>query len=362
MKLIVLGFYLSLFINFHGNSKEAPLYNAGFKTLQLVDSSRIYKPNTSETDRLHFRLLDLDIWYPTTEKNGKQLLFEDLYRLHEERANKYQDETDYTGFSDEFILYLAAGFGLEAKEGERLLKVKTESFENAVPAKGKFPLIIYMAGYNGMGWENYRLLERLAENGFVVLSISSVGTYPGDMTNGLADTMEQVYDAEFALQELKKEAGLYIDFEKTGVLGLSWGGMSGAMIVDRHPDIKAFASLDGTDVFYFGETDDDDTFLSAIYQADLLHPEKTTAAYLYMESGNKLDEFTPTGEYHYFKKINSQKSYLRFVDSKHEDFGSIAWGLKSSESQVALFEKIMESTVLIFSKELKATNWLRHLL
>jgi len=216
MKLIVLVFFLSLFINFHGNSQESIDYNTGFKTIQLIDSNRIYKPNTSETDRLHFRPLDLDIWYPTTEKNGKQLLFEDLYRLHEERANKYQDETDYTGFSDEFILYLAAGFGLEAKEGEHLLKVKTESFENAVPAKGKFPLVIYMAGYNGMGWENYRLLERLAENGFIVLSISSIGTYPGDMTNGLPDTMEQVYDGEFALQELKKEAACILILRKQG--------------------------------------------------------------------------------------------------------------------------------------------------
>lgn len=356
MKFIVLFFSLSLFINFHGNTQEIPLFNAGFKTIQLIDSSRIYKPNTSETDRLHFRPLDLDIWYPTAEKNGKQLLFEDLYRLHEERANKYQDETDYTGFSDEFILYLAAGFGLQAREGERLLKIKTESFENAVPAKGKFPLVIYMAGYNGMGWENYRLLERLAENGFMVLSISSIGTYPGDMTNGLADTMEQVYDGEFALQELKKETGLNIDFEKIGILGLSWGGMSGAIMLDRHSDIKAFASLDGTDVFYFGETDDDDTSLSAIYEADLLHPEKTTAAYLYMESGNKLAEFTPTGEYHYFKKMNSQKSYLRFVDSKHEDFASIAWALKSSENQVVLYEKIMEGMVLFYKQHLKQQN------
>jgi len=132
--------------------------------------------------------------------------------------------------------------------------------------------------------------------------------------------------------------------------------MSGAMMLDRHPDIKAFASLDGTDVFYFGETDDDDALLSAIYEADLLHPEKTTAAYLYMESGNKLDEFTPTGEYHYFKKNNSQKTYLRFVDSKHEDYASIAWALKSSESQVVLYEKIMESTVLFYKQHLKQQN------
>ncbi|WP_396637863.1 alpha/beta fold hydrolase [Maribacter sp. R77961] len=298
----------------------------------------------------------MDIWYPSTAKNGDRLLFEDLYRLHEERANKYQDDNNYTGMSDEFVLYLAAGFGVEATDGKRLLKVKTESFENIPPANGKFPLVIYLAGYNGMGWESYRLLERLAEKGFVVLSISSIGTYPGDMTNGLLDTMEQVYDGEFALEELKKIESLHINFDNIGILGLSWGGMSGAIMLDKHPEIKAFASLDGSDVFYYGDTDEDDVFLSEIYDADLIHPEKTNAAYLYIESGDKLDEFTPTGEYHYFKKINTSKNYMRFTNSKHDDFGSIAWALKTTEAQVELYEETMETTVLFFQKHLKQSN------
>jgi hypothetical protein len=356
MKLNITIFCLILFINFHGTAQESKPYKVGFRTIQLTDSSRTYKPNTSDTDRLHFRPLDLDIWYPSTSKIGDRLLFEDLYRLHEERANKYQDDTDYTGMSDEFVLYLAAGFGVEATDGKRLLKVKTESFDNIPPANGKFPLVLYMAGYNGMGWESYRLLERLAEKGFVVLSISSVGRYPGDMTNGLQDTMEQVHDGDFGLQEIEKIQNLNIDFDNIGILGLSWGGMSGAILLDKHPDIKAFASLDGTDIFYFGDTDEDDAFLSEIYDADLIRPEKTNVAYLYIESGDKLDEFTPTGEYHYFKKINSSKNYMRFTNSKHEDFGSISWALKTTERQVETYEKIMKSTVLFFQNYLKQSN------
>jgi len=308
-------------------SQKTSNYKAGFKTLQLVDSSRVYKPNTVKTDKLHYRPLDLDIWYPSNENRGTKLLFEDLYRLHEERANKYQDENDYTGYSDELILYLAAGFGVDAKDGKHLLKVKTSSFENIEPATRKFPLVIYMAGYNGMGWENYRLLERLAENGFVVVSISSIGMYPGDMTNSLANTMEQVYDAEFALKTLKAKNELNIDFNNIGILGLSWGGMSAVMMLDNHPEFKAMVSLDGSDTFYYGDTDEDDDFLSIIYDANVINPEKITAAFFHIEAGDRLDEFIPTGEYHYFKKVNSPKRYLRFLNSKHEDFGSIAWTL-----------------------------------
>jgi len=347
-------------ITFVGSSQESKsFFNAGFQTMQLTDSSRVYKPNTAETNRLHYRPLDLDIWYPSEENKGKRMLFEDLYRLHEERANKYQDDTDYTGYSDELILYLAAGFGVEAKEGNRLLKVKTESYENSPVASGKFPLIIYMAGYNGMGWESYRLLERLAENGFVVLSISSIGRYPGDMTNDLLDTMEQVEDANFALQELKRQSNLNIDFDAIGILGLSWGGMSGILMIDEHPEFKAMVSLDGSDIFYYGDTEEDDTFLSEIYEANLIHPEKTTSAYLHIEAGDRLDEFTPTDEYHYYKKINSNKYYLRLVDSKHEDFGSIAWALKKSPEQIKTYDQIMHSTVLFFKEKLKGENSFR---
>lgn len=344
-------------IAFSGFSQESkPQYNAAFKTIQLIDSSRIYKPNTSETNVLHYRLLDLDIWYPSEEKKGRQMLFEDLYKLHEERANKYQDETDYTGISDELILYLAAGFGVDLKEGKRLLKVKTESYKNAAAANGKFPLVIYMAGYNGMGWESYRLLERLAQNGFIVLSISSIGRYPGDMTNDLLDTLEQVEDGEFALQELRKQTNLNIDFDKIGILGLSWGGMSGILMLDRHTEFKAMVSLDGSDIFYYGDTDEDDAFLSEIYEADLIHPEKTTISYLHIEAGDRLDEFTPTDEFHYYKKISSDKTYLRLTDSKHEDFGSIAWALETAPQQIKTYERIMESTILFFQEKLRGQD------
>ena len=119
---------ITLILFFFVQSILGQTYHAGFKTFQLKDSTRVYKPNTDKTDKLHYRPMDLDIWYPSNESKGTRLRFEDLFRLHEERANKYQDENDYTGYSDELILYLASSFGVEAKDGKSLLKVKTSSF------------------------------------------------------------------------------------------------------------------------------------------------------------------------------------------------------------------------------------------
>ncbi len=349
-------FLLFMVIGTFGNAQKQISYYAGFKTIHLIDYSRSYKPNTSQNDKLHYRPLDLDIWYPSQSKESKKLLFEDLFRLHEERANLYQDEEDYTGFSEELVLYLAAGFGLEANDGKRLLKVKTHSYREASIADGEFPLVIYMAGYNGMGWESYRMLETLAENGFVVLSISSVGRYPGDMTNDILDTKEQVSDADFALGFLKKEKKLNIDFSKIGILGLSWGGMSGIILLDMHPEFKAMVSLDGSDNFYYGDTDQDDAYLSEIYSANLIHAEKTSAAFLHLEAGDRHDEFSPTDEYRYIDKIASPKKYLRFSQSKHEDFASIAWALQSSETSIGYYKEMIESTNLFFQKYLKGRN------
>ena len=355
VKNLLFIFLIIFYSNSFGQNIETNPFYAGFKTEVLKDTSRIYKPKTNKKDILHFRPIELDIWYPSSNKLENSLIFGDLFGLFEQRANKYQDQ-DYTGITKELALYFAAQMGLEIQDGNTLLNIKTDSYKNIELAKGKFPLIIYMAGYNGMGFENYKILEKLAEEGYVVVSIWSVGRYPGNMTNDKLDTMEQVFDAEFALDFLKKKSQFNIDFDNIGILGLSWGGMSAAILLDRNPTINAFASLDGTETFYYGETQKDDDYLDKIYEADLVLPEKVTSAYYYMESGNKWDEFTPTDEFHYFKKLNSQKSYLRFLNSKHEDFGCFPYILKASDQSVLIHEQIIKSTSLFFDEHLKNKN------
>ncbi len=322
-------------------------------TISLMDSSRVYKPDAPLSDALHYRPLDLDIWYPAQQKSSERLLFKDLFGLFEKRANKYQDNKDYTGIMEEMAQFFVAGLGLEPTQSKTLLGVETSSYENAPPAVGKWPVIIYMAGFNGMGFENFRILENLARNGYFVVSISSIGRYPGDMTNDRLDMMEQVYDAEFAIRSLKKQAGFNIDFESIGILGCSWGGMSAAVLLERNPLIKAMVSLDGSETHYFGESETDDNYLDEIHQADLMHPEVTTCPYLFLESGNKLDEFTPTREYHYFKRTNAPKSYLRFMNGKHEDFLCIPSLLKVSEQAINIYGMISKSSLLFFNSYLK---------
>ncbi len=350
-KTIALLFSITVAFSCYTQELSRTNYNAGFMTLRTADSTRIFKPDSPKTDILHYRPLDLDIWYPSTENNGDRLLFGDLFGLNEERATLYK-EGDFSGITEEYAMFFAATLGLDSKKGNAMLKIKTDSYKNAPIAKGKHPIIIYMAGYNGMGYENYRLLEKLAEKGFIVVSVWSVGLYPGYMSNDILDTMEQVFDGELALNIIKNDPRFNVNVDKIGILGCSWGGMSAAMLLDRHQEIKAMATLDGSEVFYYGDTEEEDVLLTEIYDSDVLHPEKIKAAYLYMESGNKWDEFKPTGEYHYYKKLHTPKYYLRYIKSMHEDFTSIPSILKASEESVKIAQSINEGTALFFDEYL----------
>lgn len=331
--------------------KAGESYVAGFRTKTIVDSSRLYKPNTSINNRLHFRPLDLDIWYPSLKMTSRGLTFGDLFKLFEQRANKYQDKKDYTGITEELALQFAVESGLKPENGKRLLTIATNSYRNSIPLREKKPLILYMAGLNGMSFENYVLLENLAQNGYVVVSISSIGQYPGDMTNKKADMMEQVYDAESAIKALKDQKEIKIDFEKIGVIGCSWGGMSAAVLINRSFKIKALISLDGSENHTFGENDDDDKNLKDIDTSNLLNEDIKDISYLYLTSDNSPNS-TPSDRYSYFEKVQVPKYYLSFTGSRHEDFTCIPFLLKSSRNSINTYNAVVKSSLLFFNQML----------
>ena len=363
---IVLFLFL-IFPDLKGQVEMVDPNNVGFKTILLTDSSRIYKADTPLQDPLHFRPIEVDIWYPSDQEGKTPLLFGDLFAMLEKRASAYQQETDYTGLTEELALFYVAQLGVGI-DGKNLLGIQTQSYQELPPVEGMHPLIVYMTGFNGMGFENYKVLETLARRGFVVMAISSVGRYPGDMTNQKEDMLEQVYDAEYALQYLlHEEKEIRVDSSRMGVLGCSWGGMSAGVLVNRNPAIRAMVSLDGTETHYFGEVDtnlyadgasgsDNDQFIKVIHDEDLMQPERQTIPYLYLESGDKLDDFQPTGEYHYFKRLGSTKYYLRFTNSAHADFLCIPSILKASEASQLIYDNIEKVCVQFFETTLNGRD------
>ncbi len=158
--------------------KKPASYQAGFSTIHTVDKSRIYKPGTDTADYLHYRPIDIDVWYPAdAPAAGTRLLVQDLLGLLEQRANYYTATQAGNGMAAQLAQFFCDGF--QCADSTKLLSFQTNSFKNAEAANGKFPLIIYLTAFNGMSYENYLLFEALAKAGFIVASVSSIGRFPG---------------------------------------------------------------------------------------------------------------------------------------------------------------------------------------
>ncbi len=289
----------------------------GFRVIHAVDSSRIYKPNSPTSDYLHFRPLDIDLWYPAQANDKDSILtFGDVFGLLESRANYYTASTVGKGITNKYAASFCEGF--KCSQPETLLRFKTSTRRNAAATPGRFPLILYLASYNGMSYENTALLERLASQGYIIASISSIGSWPGDMTMKRKDLMEQVRDAAFALTLLKQRAD--IDSTRIGVVGYSWGGLAGAVLAANRTDIDALVSLDGSEFHQYGTDKQEDADFDETKNA--LPNRSISTPYLRLESGR--DKAIRLKQVYNFSEKLSKPGRIFNVDSAaHEDFGHI---------------------------------------
>ena len=292
-------------------------FHAAYKSYQLIDSSRTYKPGSDKAERLHFRPVQVDVWYPSDKKSPEVLSFGELLNAYEKNASRYQED-DYTGLTNELAEQIIANATSKTISVKQLLNKRTDSYKGLPFIHSKSPLIIYMAGQNGASFENYPIFEYLARHGYTVASIWSVGRYPGYMSNSLEDMMEQVYDAEFVIKELVGTKGMEINTTNIGIIGYSWGGLGAAALTARHPKIKAVLSLDGTETYYFGNSAEEDEKLRSIHNSNILHPKTNKSSYFYLESGNKLNGFEPLDKYDYYEQKEGKKQYTRPLHLERE--------------------------------------------
>lgn len=332
---VVLIFLKSLTSPVHAQS-----YQAGFKIISTYDSSRLYKPDSRLSNKLHFRPIEIDLWYPAEiVSSDTTASFSDPVHLFEKRSNFYDDTKRYDGLTDELLQYICAG--LNCKDYHALKKVKTNSYWNAKPIAHSFPLILYLAGLNGMSYENYLLFEALAKNGFVVASISSVGAYPGNMTMDSLGVYEQINDANFVIDHLRKKYTLSTDI---GLIGYSWGGLASSIMAMTEPGkIKAVVSLDGSEQFMYGNPEEDEK-LTRIRKATFFKPEAIRSSFLYLDSDITEGDDSPDSIYNISDHISGDKIYLKIKHSKHEDFSSLS--VMASEDRIlAPYDVIQVLTV-----------------
>lgn len=327
----------------------------GFGAITTHDSSRLYKPNAPTSDPLHFRPIEMDLWYPaeanSTDTTAK---FYDLVHLLEKRSASFGDTNEYKGLSDELIQYICAGF--DCPDHETLKKVNTKSYPNAKPVAGKFPLVVYLAAFNGMSYENYQLFEALVHQGFIVVSISSIGRYPGNMSLDSADLFEQVNDAIFCIDYLTSKGFVT---QNHSLVGYSWGGLAACIMSMTRPfEYKAVVSLDGSEQFNYSNEEDNKS-LTQIRNAVYFEPQKIKTPYLYLDRDFTGQDSVPDSVYSVTDHI-SNSHYLKIIGASHEDFSCLS-NISRKDSTNARYKLIQELIISFLLDNAKGSTGFENL-
>ena len=118
------------------------------------------------------------------------------------------------------------------------------SVRDALPAPGRFPVIVYAPGFSSMAWENADLCEYLASHGYIVLASPNMGAMTREMTCDRAGVDTQARDISFLIGYAGSLPNT--DLTRMAVIGFSWGGLSNLFAAARDNRIGALVALDGS--------------------------------------------------------------------------------------------------------------------
>jgi hypothetical protein len=355
MRNFTLIMFLFLISCSETENKKLKTYQAGFKSIHTVDKSRIYKPNTDTTDQLHFRPIDIDIWYPARISTKDTVLaVHDLLSLLEQRANYYTASNVGNGLAVQIAKLFCEGF--KCSDSSTLLGFKTNSFKNAEATNGKFPVVIYMTAFNGMSYENFALFEALGKKGFLVVSISSIGRFPGDMTMKKEDIMEQVNDAIIALDIIKQSPNA--DYNKIGIVGYSWGGLAGTILAGKIKGVSCLVSLEGSEYHHYGNAKDENADFDTIKNSAVLKNLHLSAPYLRLESSPSTSAEKIDSVYNFAASHASNAQIFTIDSAQHEDFDCFSLIVRESGSCPInqRYTSVLQLTVGFLADHLKNEN------
>lgn len=284
-------------------------YATGESTFRLVDDKRAdpWLPNKP------YRELMISVFYPAVHTGGKP-------------------------FTTQFPAAAAAVIGPTIDQGNSLptglvdwAATKTHSVRDAQMAPGRFPVVLYSPGAGDSRDWNVSLVENLAAQGYVVVTVDHTGEAPatefpdghvvGDQ--GVLAAWNQAYqtgttpafftklmDARLAdtqlvldrLPSLPDRLADGMDLNRIGMFGHSAGGFTAASAMYVDPRMKAGINLDGT-MEYTAMPDGTNLSQVALHglkqpfllmgssgrEASTIHGEPSWAAFWQHQSGWKAD-------------------------------------------------------------------------
>ena len=312
--LVVHTFIFVLFLNHFSQSisiedSDAP-FEVGFRTRLTSDTSRSFK-FISRT-RAVGRPIRLFIWYPARKsKPARFLVFADyVYSQSLEKEMRQLTSAEKSNF-DKKLAETLEFFNVGAEQVKDLMKAETKASRNALEIKGNFPLVVL--GNVGEGFYYSSLAEYLAANGYVVVTMPSVGANEGERCGFDLNCLKiQQTDMEFAIARMSKQPN--VDASRIGLIAWSFSGLAAAHLQTRNPNVKAVVSLDAATGYQYGKEILD---LSREYDVN-----KTNIPFLHLHG--LAGQSRVAKNFDFFNTYQSKrKKLLEFRNLQHSDFISL---------------------------------------
>jgi dienelactone hydrolase len=231
-------------------------YEVGYRVLHEYDTTRTFKPKFDyfgrPTEGPIARPIQISVWYPAAPAPGlSRMKLEDYYFTT-------ATETDFAPPSAERLTILKNRlkniWPIEFRippEGRAAIRERIEAafqeevfaVKDAAPAKGPFPLIVHLPGYNASPSHHAYLFEVLASHGYVVAAVPNMGRFRREIDDEAASLDVQARDLEFAVARMGEFP--FVDISRVGTTGMSWGGFSNVLFGGRDARVDAVLTLDG---------------------------------------------------------------------------------------------------------------------
>ena len=139
-----------------------------------------------------------------------------------------------------------AGNGVGAEPAAAWLATPMAAVRDAIPAAGRFPLVVIAAGNGGAVADQALLAEYLASHGYVVATCPSplrLGATMESDRDVLPVAREQARDLAFAIERMHT-LGM-VDRGRLGLIGYSFGARAALLLAPTTAGLRALVSLDG---------------------------------------------------------------------------------------------------------------------
>ena len=219
-------------------------HEVGFRRLWELDPSRVW-PRSTALDSLEgtiARPVRMDAWYPASCEASQRMPLGSYLQM-EAPAHPFEDVVSLTRAWDEYSYRGLAG---DSVAFDRLMRVDTAACLEAPAAPGRFPLVVYSAGWYNRAPDNTILAEFLASHGFVVVTVPQLnpGLWTYNFRSDALSVENQVRDLEVALGAMSSEP--VVDRRRIAAMGYSTGGDVVLLLQGRNPLVRAVVSLDGS--------------------------------------------------------------------------------------------------------------------